>query len=244
LTLLQAGPKDSKTCKGQHFDGGVIVKIALVGATGSIGSKILSEALNRGHQVTAVARDIAPLPSHPNLLAKQCDATNRSALAKILAGHDAVISAVNPGRGREPSADPFEHDLGVYRTVFEAAKDAGVKRFLTVGGAASLKLPSGEELLDSEMFPKAFEPFKPAIRAMREFLYQVLKPERDVDWVFLAPSSMIQPGARTGKFRLGRDDLLFDDKGESRISIEDFAMAMIDELENPKHHRVRFTVGY
>jgi hypothetical protein len=243
LTVHAAATIDGPITRSQQTARGVTVKVALIGATGSIGSKILSEALNRGHKVTAIARNVAPLPSHPNLTARQCDVADAGAMAKILAGHDAVISAINPSRDSK-AADPFAHNLGMYRKVLEAVRTSGVKRFLTVGGAASLKLASGEELLDSAMFPKAFEPFKPAIRSMREFLYQDLKPELALDWVFLSPSAMIQPGARTGKFRLGKDHLLFDKDGQSRISIEDFAMAMIDELEAPKHHRERFTVGY
>jgi putative NADH-flavin reductase len=245
LTRLRGIFKDAEKAikRGSLKTGGVTVKVALIGATGSIGSKILSEALNRGHQVTAIARNVEALKSQPNLTVKQGDAADSGALAKVLAGHDAVIAAVNPGRGATPS-DVYAYHLRGYRNVLDAVKKSGVKRFLMVGGAASLKLPTGEELLESPTFPKVLEPFKPGIRAMRDFYVNVLKQERDLDWVFQAPSAMIQPGVRTGKFRLGRDDMLFDKDGQSRISIEDFAMAMIDELEHPKHHRERFTVGY
>ena len=168
--------------------------------------------------------------------------SQRDELAKILRGHDVVISAFNPGRGAA-GPEVFHKFVRGHRAIITATKKSGVKRFLAVGGAASLKTPAGIEFLDSPEFPAAFEAFKPGIRGTRE-LYYMLKQEPGLDWVFLAPSVMITPGQRTGKFRLGKDHVLYDEKGASRISLQDYAVAMIDELEHPQHHHERFTVGY
>lgn len=218
------------------------MKVALIGASGYVGSRILAEALNRGHAVTAVVRDPAGMPDLDGVTVRQCDVRDVDALADIMAGHDAVISAFNPGRGR---ADPdiFDRHVAGHKAIIAAVKQAGVPRLLAVGGAASLKVPSGEEFLDSDQFPEEFEAFRDGIRGTRE-LYYLLMPETDFDWVFLAPSVRLEPGERTGTYRKGGDHVLYDQTGESRISLEDYAVAMIDELEHPRHHRERFTVGY
>ena len=222
------------------------MKVALIGATGFVGSKILAEALERGHHVTAIVRNPEKHPEtlapRPNLTVKKADALETDELARLLAGHDAVISSFNPGRG-VAGAEVYDAFVKGHRSIIAAVKKSGVKRFLGVGGAASLKTPDGIEYLDSPTFPKEYEPYKPGIRGTRE-LYYLLKQEPDFDWIFLAPSSQIAPGQRTGKFRVGKDHLLYDEKGASKISLEDYALAMIDELEHPKHHRERFTVGY
>jgi uncharacterized protein len=218
------------------------MKVALIGATGFVGSKILAEALRRGHKVTAIERRSRRLVPHPNLSVISADVLQRDELAKILRGHEVVISAFNPARGT-PGPEVFQKHVRGHRAIIAATKKSGVKRFLAVGGAASLKTPAGIEFLDSPEFPAAFEAFKPGIRGTRE-LYYMLKQEPGLDWVFLAPSVMIMPGQRTGKFRLGKDHVLYDEKGASRISLQDYAVAMIDELEHPQHHHERFTVGY
>lgn len=218
------------------------MKVALIGATGFVGSKILAEALRRGHKVTAIERRSRRLVPHPNLIVISADVLQRDELAKILRGHDVVISAFNPARGAA-GPEVFHKFVRGNRAIITATKKSGVKRFLAVGGAASLKTPAGIEFLDSPEFPAAFEAFKPGIRGTRE-LYYMLKQEPGLDWVFLAPSVMIAPGQRTGKFRLGKDHVLYDEKGASRISLQDYAVAMIDELEHPQHHHERFTVGY
>jgi uncharacterized protein len=218
------------------------MKIALIGASGFVGSKILSEALRRGHQVTAIIRRPQRIAPHPNLTVVQGDVLRREDLARVLAGHDAVISSWNPARG-VPGPEVFHRHVRGHRAIISAVKKSGVKRFLAVGGAASLKTPAGIELLDSPEFPAAFEPFKPGIRGTRE-LYYLLKNEPGLDWVFLSPSVMIVPGQRTNKFRLGEDHVLYDQQGKSHISLQDYAVAMINEAEHPKHHRERFTVGY
>jgi uncharacterized protein len=218
------------------------MRIALIGGTGYVGSKILAEALRRGHKVTAIVRHPEHLVARRNLRIKKADVLHRERLARILAQHDVVVSAFNPKRGT-PGPEVYYRHVRGHRAIIAAAKRSGVKRFLAVGGAASLKTPAGIEFLDSPEFPAAYEPFKPGIRGTRE-LYYLLKNERGLDWVFLAPSVMISPGARTGKYRVGKDHVLYDQNGKSHISLQDYAVAMLDELEHPRHHRERFTVGY
>lgn len=218
------------------------MKVAIIGASGFIGSKITAEALRHGHKVTAIVRHPNRLPHHRNLTAVKADILWRDKLAQILKGHDAVIASWNAVRG---VIGPWAYDRFVEgnRAILAAVNKSGVKRFLVVGGAASLKTPEGIELLDSPKFPAAFEFAKPAIRGVREFLY-ILKKEPQLDWAFFSPAVMIVPGVRTGKYRLGHDHIVADEKGVSRISVEDYAVAMVDELEHPQHHRERFTIGY
>jgi putative NADH-flavin reductase len=218
------------------------MKVALIGASGFVGSKILAEALHRGHQVTAIVRNPEKIQPDKNLNTKQADVLNVDELAKLLAGHDVIVSAFNPARG---VAGAHVYDLHVqgHKAILAAANKSGVKRFLGVGGAASLKTPEGIELIDSPQFPAAYEQFKPGIRGTRE-LYYLLKQEPSLDWVFIAPSVVIAPGERTGKFRIGKDHVLYNDKGESKISLEDYAAALVDEMERPQHRNERITIGY
>jgi putative NADH-flavin reductase len=218
------------------------MKVALIGASGFVGSKILAEALQRGHQVTAIVRNPEKIQPDKNLNVKKADVLDTDELPKLLAGHDVIVSAFNPARG---VAGAHVYDLHVqgHKAILAAAKKSGVKRFLGVGGAASLKTPEGIELIDSPQFPAAYEQFKPGIRGTRE-LYYLLKQEPSLDWVFIAPSVVIAPGERTGKFRIGKDHVLYNDKGESKISLEDYAVALVDEMERPQHHNERITIGY
>ena len=217
------------------------MKIAIIGATGHIGGAILAEALaHTDHQITAIARHTAALPVHARLIPQVCDIYDIATLAKILVGHDAVIHAFHPGN-RDPVA--YEKSLAGHRAILAAVKMAGVSRLLAVGGAASLLVEGGVEYIDSPLWNKEFDPYRPAILGTRA-LYYMLKDEKDLDWVFVAPSAMLRDGRRTGHFRYGTDEMLFDANGESRISVEDYAMAMIAELQHPRHHRQRFTVGY
>lgn len=217
------------------------MKIALIGATGFVGAKIRDEALARGHTVTAIVRKPEALPAHPNLTPKPVDVSDTAALAQALAGHDAVVSAYSPGRAM-PIETVYEAFIAAHRSIIAAAKRSGVVRYLAVGGAASLKTSQGVEFIDS---PEAagFAPFRPALMGTRE-QYYLLKDEPALDWVFLAPSVMLAPGERTGRYRTGKDHILYAEPGKSSISLEDYAVAMIDEIEHPKHHRERFTVGY
>jgi uncharacterized protein len=203
------------------------MKIAVIGATGNAGSRIVDEALSRGHEVTAIARHPEKLTARPELHLAKADASDPAQLAKMLSGRDAVISAV-----RFAQSDPHK--------LIEAVKRAGVKRYLVVGGAGSLETVPGKALVDDPNFPVAYR--QEALEG-RDFL-EALRRERDLDWTFLSPSALFAPGARTGKFRLGRDQLLTGADGKSSISMEDFAIALIDELEHPAHSRQRFTVGY
>jgi putative NADH-flavin reductase len=217
------------------------MKIALIGATGYVGAKILDEALARGHQVTAVGRNPAAAGERPGLTARAVDVHDVPALAEVLRGHDAVINGFSPGRGASQDGIFEKFERG-YRAIIDATKLSGVKRFLAVGGAGSLKTAAGIEFLESPEFPDIYRPNLNGIRGTRE-QYYMLKGEPELDWVFLAPSSFLTPGERTGAYRIGKDHLLVDENGESRISLEDYAKAMIDELEVPAHHRERFTVG-
>lgn len=200
--------------------------IALIGASGRVGSRILKELSDRGHTVTAIARHPENIPALPGVTAKAGDATDPDALSRLLAGHDAVVSAV-----KFSNAEPH--------TLIEAVRAAGVKRYLVVGGAGGLKVASGERLFDQPDFPEAYRP--EASKGMA--FYAALKEEKELDWVFLSPSAEFVPGERTGKFRIGSDQLLTNEQG-SRISFEDYAIAMVDEIEKPAHSRQRFTVGY
>jgi putative NADH-flavin reductase len=218
------------------------MKIALIGASGFVGSRLLAEGLQRGHHVTALVRHPENIETQQHLKVLESDVLNVDELAKQLAGHDVVISAFNPAR---QSLDPdiYERHVAGHKAIIAAVKKSGVRRLLAVGGAASLKTAAGIEFLDSPEFPADYEPYKPSIRGTRA-LYYLLKEERELDWVFLAPSVRTTPGARTGSYRVGKDHVLYDAQGASHISLEDYAVAMLDELEKPKHHRERFTVGY
>jgi putative NADH-flavin reductase len=217
------------------------MKVAVIG-NGYTGEAIIAEALARGHDVTVLARSPEKVAPRARLTVIRTDIHDVAAAAQALRGHDSLINAWSPGRG-VVAVDIFEQFVAGYRAIIAAAKQAGVKRFLTVGGAASLKTRAGIEFLDSDEFPAIFEPNRDGIRGTRE-QYYLLKREPGLDWVFLAPSVMLLPGERTGKYRVGTDHVLYDSDGVSRISLPDYAKAMIDELEEPQHHRERFTVGY
>jgi putative NADH-flavin reductase len=213
------------------------MKIALIGATGFIGSAVLQEALDRGHHVTAIQRHPEELPEHPGIDPRRGDVRDEPETAALVAGHDAVISAYSPGRD---ASDIYQQHIAGYRAIIDGVKQAGVKRLLVVGGAGSLEVAPGLQLVDSPEFP---EEWKPGSLATRKVLY-LLRDEPELEWTFLSPSGTIAPGERTDEFRLGSDQLLTDADGESRISLEDYAVAMLDELEDPQHIRQRFTVGY
>jgi len=200
--------------------------IALIGASGNAGSRILKELSDRGHHVTALARHPDRIPKLPNVTARQADVFERDALAALLKGHEAVISAVH-----FTASDP---DL-----LIAAVKASGVARYLVVGGAGSLEVAPGVRVIDAPDFPAAYrdEALKGAA-----FL-DLLRQEPDLDWTFLSPSALFVAGQRTGRFRLGGDQLLVSGQGSS-ISFEDFAVALVDEIEAPAHRRQRFTVGY
>jgi putative NADH-flavin reductase len=203
------------------------MKIALIGATGNIGAKVLNEAVSRGHAVTGIVRNPDKLGEKKGVTAIGCDLADEKKLAGAIKGHDAVIVSVR-------------HDLNDVSHVYAACRSAGVKRVLIVGGAASLEVAPGLMLIDTPGFPDQIKvQATPAVTALK-----AIRQIQDLEWSFVSPSIMIVPGERTGKFRIGGDELLKDAKGESKISQEDFAVALIDECEKPKHVRKRFTVGY
>lgn len=217
-------------------------KIVLIGATGFVGSSILNEALNRGHQVTAIVRNPEKIKvENKNLTIVKEDATQPDTLARVAKGNDAIISSYNPGWGNPRQ---YEDTLENYPKIVEGAKLSGVKRLLIVGGAGTLFVKPGVRLIDTGVLPEAW---LPGVKSLGEFYLNTLTQENDIDWVFFSPAGNLGnmgPGVRTGKYRLGKDDMIFDDKGESFISVEDYAVAMIDELEQENHHKERFTAAY
>jgi putative NADH-flavin reductase len=202
-------------------------KIAIIGATGRAGSQLLEEALRRGHSVTAIARDTSKIGQRAGVVTRDVDALDASALQAAIAGHDVVISAAH--FATLPAS-----------AVVGSVKKAGVKRLLVVGGAGSLLLPDGTRVIDSEGFPEAY---KAEASAGAAFLGK-LREEKDLDWTFLSPSAEFVEGERTGTLRFGQDDLLVSSEGRSWITFADYAIAMLDEVETPKHSRQRFAVGY
>jgi putative NADH-flavin reductase len=213
------------------------MKIALIGATGFVGSHILKEALDRGHQVTALVRHPEEVPAHGLVRAKKVDVYSVDELASLLSGHEAVISAFSADKG---TPDMYQRMVDGAENIIAATKKAAVTRLLVVGGAGTLEVAPGRRILDEPDFP---EEWRAGASGTAEFLSR-LKEEPDLDWTFLSPAKVIQPGERTGKFRLGEDQLVTDDEGNSVISLQDYAVAMIDELEQPKHTRKRFTLAY
>ncbi|MCD9028429.1 NAD(P)-dependent oxidoreductase [Luteimonas sp. BDR2-5] len=202
------------------------MRIALIGASGNAGSRILEELSDRGHRVTAIARHPDRIARLPGVTAVQGDVFDPAGLAPLLKGHDAVISAVHFS-----ASDP--------RALINTVKASGVPRYLVVGGAGSLEVAPGVTLLDTPEFPAEY---RAEAEAGARFL-ALLRAEQELDWAFLSPSALFVPGERTGRFRLGQDQLLQGEKG-SVISFEDYAVALVDELEHPAHPRQRFTVGY
>lgn len=208
------------------------MNVVLYGATGMIGSRVLNELISRGHKVTAVVRDPSRVPNEPGVKAVKGDVLNASEVAEVVKGADAVISAYNPLPNAELIVDAT-------RSLIAGLKQAGVKRFIEVGGAGSLFVAPNLRLIDAPNFPAEY---KEIARTHADAL-EVIR-QSDLDWTYFSPAAFIQPGERTGKFRLGDDMLIADDKGNSSISAEDYAIALVDELENPKHIRKRFTIGY
>ena len=203
------------------------MKIAVVGASGRAGSCITAELARRGHNVTGIARNPEKIAGLANVRAVAGDANDRAALAKLWAGHDAAVSSI--------------HFLSCdAETLIGAARDSGVPRYLVVGGAGSLDVAPGVRLVTTPNFPP---PYKAEAEKGAAFLDR-LRQEKELNWTFLSPSALFDSGSRTGKFRLGTDQLLVDSAGKSWISFEDFAVAIVDEIERPAHIRARFTVGY
>jgi len=213
------------------------MKVAIIGASGQIGAFIRDEALARGHYVTAIVRHPEKIPTQdPHLTIVEADVL-KDKVEELVKGHDAVISAYNPGWS---NPNIYNEQIEGYEAIINGVKKSGIKRLLAVGGAGSLEVAPGVQLLDRAGFP---EQVKKGVLATRETLY-MLKKEEGLEWTFLSPPGSIAPGERTGHYRVGKDQLLKDEKGESKISTQDYAVAMLDELQNPQHIRERFTVAY
>lgn len=212
------------------------MKIALIGASGYVGSALLNEALARGHSVTALASNPAKLPAQKGLTVLQADALDADTLSVQLRGHDAVLSAFSG----HAASNVLDYYLKGFNAIVSATKRAVVQRLLVVGGAGSLFVAPGQQLIDTPQFPVQW---KATAEGARQAL-RLLQEEPTLDWTMLSPPALLEPGERSTKFRLGADTLLVAANGESRISLSDYAVAMIDELERPTHPRQRFTVGY
>lgn len=219
-------------------------KVALIGASGFVGRAILHELLERGFQVEALVRNPAKINPAPNLTVKKVDVGNEEELAAALKGCEAVISAYNPGWS---NPNIYRETLDTYPKILAAAKKARVRRLLIVGGAGTLFIRPGLRLVDSGLLPAEW---LPGVKSLGEFYLDTLRAEDGIDWVFFSPAANLGdmgakgPGRRTGVYRLGKDDLITDKDGNSFISVEDYAKAMVDELETPAHHKERFTIGY
>lgn len=213
--------------------------VVLIGASGFVGNAILNELLSRGHKVTAVVRNPEKINvSNSNLEIVKADIADTNAMVGICKGKEAIISVYNPGW---TNPDIYEETLRNYPLILEAAKRLGAKRLLCVGGAGTLFCAPGLRVVDSGAIPDAI---MGGVKSLGEFYLNTLMNEKDIDWIFFSPAGTLESGKRTGKFRLGKDDLIIDENGISHISVEDYAVAMVDELENPKHHCERFTIGY
>jgi putative NADH-flavin reductase len=207
------------------------MKVILYGATGNAGSRILQELIARGHDVTAVARNPEKLP--PTVKSKRGDLSNVDAIASVIAGADAVVSAYAP-----PPEDT-DQLVVVTERLIAAVKKAGNPRVIVVGGAGSLEVVPGVTLIASGHLPEAWLP----IAKSHEKALKLLQAS-DINWTNLSPAAFFEPGERTGKFRLGTNELITNENGKSRISMEDYAIALVNELEQSAHERARFTVGY
>lgn len=214
-------------------------KTALIGASGFVGSAILKELLSRGYEVEALVRNPENVKvNNPHLTVKKVDVADTKALEDDLKGYDTIISAYNPGW---TNPDIYNLTLQNYPRILEAAKEAGVKRLLIVGGAGTLFCAPGLRVVDSGAIPAEI---MGGVKSLGKFYLETLNNEKDIDWVFFSPAGVLEPGEATGTYRLGKDDLIVDSNGNSHITVGDYAKAMVDELDTPSHHKERFTIGY
>ena len=212
------------------------MNLVVIGASGFIGSALLQESLDRGHEVTAVVTKPEKVQPHAHLKVVACDVHNTAELAKVLTGHEVVLSAFS-GHAQTDVQGYYEKGM---QSILAASKEAGVKRLLVVGGAGSLQVGPGQLLIETDGFPDEYQPTaQGAYTALRW-----LREEKELDWTMLSPAAEIFPGEKTGRFRLGTEQLVQDAEGKSRISTGDYALAMLDELEKPAHSRQRFTLAY
>ncbi len=215
--------------------------IGLIGPSGFVGAAVLDELLSRGHRVTALARTPSKLAAREGLTVIQGDATDAAQVARAVAGLDAVVDAYNPGWDHPDLYAEFRRGTDA---VLAGVKQSGVKRVLVVGGAGSLFVAPGVQLVDTPAFAEAVPPnVIPGARAARDALTEIRK-ETGLEWSFVSPAALLAPGERLGRYRLGGEDLLMDGDKPAGISVADLAVAIVDELETPKHLRQRFTAAY
>ena len=216
------------------------MKIALIGATGFVGTAVLAEMLQRGHDVTALARSPAKLAVQPRLTAKALDALDPDAVAAAVKGHDAVVSAFNPGWD---APELYAQYMKGSAAIDAGVAQAGVKRLLVVGGAGSLFVAPGVQMVDTPEFASHVPAnVIPGAKAARDAL-TALRGNTTLDWTFLSPPAMLAPGARSGSYRVGGEELLMNGAAPAGISVADLAVAIVDEIESPKHVHARFTVA-
>ena len=213
------------------------MKVALIGPTGFVGSEVLKELLARGHEVIALARDPSKLEARSGLTVVRADAKQADQVAAAVDGADAVVNAFNPGWSVPDIHTEF---LEGTRAIYAGVKRAGVKRLLVVGGAGSLYVAPGVQLVDTPEFP---DQWKQGALAAREAL-KLIRDESSLDWTFLSPAVHLEPGERRGSYRVSLDTPVMDAQGPAHVSTADLAVAIVDELERPQHIRRRFTVGY
>ena len=214
-------------------------KVTLIGASGFVGTALLNELLSRGHMVQAIVRNPKKIQvTNDKLTVKAADVSDKSTLVELCKGSDVVISAYNPG-WNNPSI--YNETLKNYPIILNSVKEAKVERLLIVGGAGTLFCAPGLRVVDSGAIPDAI---MGGVKSLGEFYLNTLMKEDQLDWVFFSPAGLLEDGKRTGTFRLGKDDLIVDKEGQSHISVQDYAMAMIDEMEKEVHHKERFTIGY
>lgn len=216
------------------------MKVALIGATGFVGSHLLKELLSRGYDVTAIARSVDKITEKSDKLKTiSVNVMDTTALAKVFKGNDVVLSAYNPGWS---NPNIYEDFLKGYASIENAVKESGVKRFFVIGGAGSLYI-DGKQLIDGPDFPAEI---KAGATAARDYL-NILKKDTDLDWTYFSPAIEMHQGitiGRTGKYRLGLDNPVFDANGHSVLSVEDLSIAVVDELENHNYSQKRFTAAY
>ena len=215
------------------------MKIAIIGATGFVGSSLVKEAVERGLNVGAIARNTDKI-ENDKVERIAVDVNNAAELTEKLKGYDVVISAYNAGWTNPNIYNDF---LTGSKAIQQAVKDAGISRLIVIGGAGSLYVADNLQAVDTPDFPAEI---KPGATAARDYL-NILKEEKDLDWVFFSPAFEMHPGittGKTGKYRLGKDHPVFDDNNASKLSVEDLAVVILDEVENPKHHQERFTAAY
>ncbi|RYD80429.1 MAG: NAD-dependent epimerase/dehydratase family protein [Sphingobacteriales bacterium] len=216
------------------------MKVALIGASGFVGKALLKELVSRGNDVIAIARDTDKIGDEGNKVTKVAvNVLDTVELAEALKGADAVVSAFNAGW---TNPNLYDDTLAGAEAIQKAVKASGVKRYIFVGGAGTLQI-DGNQLVDGPQFPKEIYPGASAVRDY----FNILKQEKELDWLFFSPAIEMHPGitaGRTGKYRLGKTAPVFNEEGRSVLSVEDLSIVLADELENNAHHQEQFTAGY